>query len=214
MATANDFGLFPVLIRLIDGFLTESECAEIVSKLDRGAVGPHGSLVGDAKSSFEEGLKKSRYVLDEIEEHVKIKERIFYQINVYARDFGTRPVTLDNSWVNIQRAGSKLSFHTHPLSIVSGALYLKVDEASSKITFCNPNPLVDMMPVLQPTNFTLKTASVTPSVGGLLLFPSWLKHGSLDPNRSAERVVLSFNTVFYADFPERWAPTEGAEGQS
>ncbi len=208
MPKVNDFDLFPVLIRSIEGFLTEAECAEIVSKLDLGALGPHGSLVGDARSSFEPGLKASRNVLDEIERYLKIKDRIFYQINVYARDFGTRPVRLDNSWINVQREGSKLSFHTHPLSIVSGALYLKVDKDSSKTTFCNPNPLVDMMPVLQPTNYTLKTASVAPALGSLLLFPSWLKHGALDRNRSVERVVLSFNTAFYADFPERWAPAE------
>lgn len=194
MAVVRDLHLFPVLVRRIDEFLSEAECAEIVSRLDVGAFGAHGALVGNATSSFEHGFKESRHALDEIEESIKVKERISYQINVYARDFGMRPIGLGNSWVNIQRQGSGLDYHTHPLSIVSGVLYLEVDEASSKTTFCNPNPFIDMTVIHQPTSYTTTTASLVPTIGTLVLFPSWLKHGSIDRNESAERIVLSFNT--------------------
>ncbi len=194
MAVVTDLNLFPVLVRRVDEFLAQNECAEIVSRLDASAFGSHGSLIGDAASSFDHGFKEARHALDEIEEFIKVKERIIYLINAYARDFGMRPVGLGNSWVNIQREGSGLEYHTHPLSIVSGALYLQVDEGSSKTTFCNPNPYVDMTLVQQATNYTTRTASLQPIVGTLVLFPSWLKHGSIDRNESAERIVLSFNT--------------------
>jgi uncharacterized protein (TIGR02466 family) len=194
MAVIRDLNLFPVLVRRIDEFLAQTECAEIVSKLDAGAFGPHGALTGNATSSFDHGFKEARHALDEVEEVVKVKDRISYLINVYARDFGMRPIRLGNSWVNIQREGSGLDYHTHPLSIVSGVLYLKVDEASSKTTFCNPNPFIDVTVIHQPTSYTTRTASLQPTVGTLLLFPSWLRHGSIDRNESAERVVLSFNT--------------------
>ena len=199
MAVVRDLNLFPVLVRRIEEFLTQSECAEIVSNLDISTFSPHGALMGDATSSFNRGLKELRHALDEIEEVVSVKDRISHQVNTYARDFGMRPVRVDNSWVNIQRKGSRLDYHTHPLSMVSGALYLKVDEASSKITFLNPNPFIDVMVLREPTSYTTTTASLQPAAGSLVLFPSWLKHGSIDWNESAERVVLSLNAVYQPD---------------
>jgi uncharacterized protein (TIGR02466 family) len=199
MAVVRDLNLFPVLVRRIDEFLTQGECAEIVAALDVSAFGPHGALIGNATSSFDHGFNKSRHAVDEVEKVVTVKDRILQQIETYAHDFGMRSVRLGNSWVNIQREGSRLDYHTHPLSIVSGVLYLKVDEASSKTTFCNPNPFIDVMVLREPTSYTTTTASLQPTVGSLVLFPSWLKHGSIDLNESPERVVLSFNTVFRPD---------------
>ncbi len=194
VAVETDLHLFPILVRRIDEFLSAAECAQIVSKLDARAFGSHGSLSGNASSSFDHGFNEGRHALDEVEETIPVKEEISRRVNLYARDFGMRPVGLGNSWVNIQREGSGLDYHTHPLSIVSGVLYLKVDDASSKTTFFNPNPFIDVTIVQQPTGYTTRTASLQPTVGTLVLFPSWLKHGSIDRNQSPERIVLSFNT--------------------
>lgn len=199
MAIVRDLNLFPVLVRRIDEFLTQSECAQIVSALDVSAFGSHAALIGNATSSFNHRPDNSRRALDEVEDFVAVKDRILHHVAAYAHDFGMRPVRLGNSWVNIQREGSRLDYHTHPLSAVSGVLYLKVDEASSKTTFWNPNPFIDVMVLREPTSYTTTTASLLPTVGSLVLFPSWLKHGSIDQNASAERVVLSFNTVFRPD---------------
>jgi uncharacterized protein (TIGR02466 family) len=157
--------------------------------------GSHNALIGEAESSFHSGINASRFVIDDIDKFLSIKQAILYQTNVYARDFGTRPVTLGNSWINIQRRGSELGYHTHPLSVISGALYLKAGPGSSRIRFRSPNPFLDVTDVLTSTSYTSNTAYVGPTVGTLLLFPSWLKHGS-DENRSDERVVLSYNTTF------------------
>ncbi len=143
----NDLNLFPVLVRLVTDFLTESQCAAVVSRLSSIQFGPHSALMGDAVSSFQSGISESRSVIDEIEKFLAIKEQIVYQTNMYAHDFGTRPVVLGNSWINIQRKGSELGYHTHPQSVISGALYLKIDGDSSRIRFRNPNPFLDVTDV-------------------------------------------------------------------
>jgi uncharacterized protein (TIGR02466 family) len=195
MSGVNDLNLFPVLVRLVTDFLTEDQCGEIVSRMRSIRFGPHSALIGDAASSFHSEISESGFVIDEIEKYLSIKEKILHQTNVYARDFGTRPVGLGNSWINIQRRGSELGYHTHPLSVISGALYLKIDANGSRIRFRNPNPFLTVTDVLNSTAYTSNTTYIRPIVGTLLLFPSWLQHGS-DENMSDERVVLSFNTVF------------------
>ena len=48
------------------------------------------------------------------------------------------------------------------------------------------------------TNFNYRDVSVKPNIGDLILFPSWLMHGSdNEKNKSNERLVLSFNTKYY-----------------
>ena len=100
---------------------------------------------------------------------------------------------LDNSWFNIQGPGSVLLRHSHisirGAEIISGALYINVDEKSSAISFENPNPFSILIPRNSDNFFNFK-----PNVGDLILFPSWLVHLSSEPNMTDNRIVISFNT--------------------
>ena len=73
-------------------------------------------------------------------------------------------------------------------SLISGIIFLQVDDKSSKLYFQNPN------------NIYVKCDDdicITPEPGLLLMWPSWLAHGSGDDtNMSTERIVVSFNTYF------------------
>ena len=92
---------------------------------------------------------------------------------------------MQDSWCNIQGKDSTLDFHNHPNSVVSGIIFLKVDENSSKLVFQNP------------TSLTKEIHQITPKTGLLVMWPSYLRHGSGDSiNKSAERIVLSFNTYW------------------
>jgi len=87
--------------------------------------------------------------------------------------------------------------HTHPKCMVSGVLYLYVDDDSSKIHFRNPNPIIhylqtDDVPI---TKYSSDGIFFTPKIGTLLIFPSWIEHGSKEPNKSEERYAFSFNVV-------------------
>ena len=119
----------------------------------------------------EEVFEKITDIKDKIESHL-------WQDNL----------VVTNSWVNVQGEDSRLNFHNHPNSIMSGAIYLKVDDNSSELYFENPNSMY--------FNYG-EPVSVMPVTGMCLMWPSWLKHGSgQSTNKSSERIVLSFNTFF------------------
>ena len=46
------------------------------------------------------------------------------------------------------------------------------------------------------TEYSSQNVKFMPTVGDLILFPSWLEHGSDKKNQSKERIVLSFNTEY------------------
>jgi uncharacterized protein (TIGR02466 family) len=203
MSEKYDANLFPVLVRQVKHVLSIEECSKIVANLHVLPLGPHDALAGDAASSFHASIESNRYALDDIERIVPLKQRLLVHTNEYARDYGMKAAEIENSWVNVQRQGSELSFHTHPSSMISGALYLKTDERSSKVAFANPNPYLEMTEVLNLTAYTYKLVTIQPETGSLLLFPSWLRHGSLGKNMSPERIVLSFNAAASRHQPQR-----------
>ena len=104
------------------------------------------------------------------------------------KPFASFNLEITNSWCNVQGERSTLNFHRHPDSIISGIIFLQVDDKSSKLYFQNPN------------NIYVKCDDdicITPEPGLLLMWPSWLAHGSGDDtNMSTERIVVSFNTYF------------------
>ena len=156
-------------------FLNQTEIDKLISSINKDDLSNHGSLIGNAKSTFN---KSKSYFLDK---HKDIKDKI--EIHLQQDD-----LRVSNSWVNVQGEHSRLSYHNHPDSIYSGAIYLKVDDDSSKIYFENPDSIY--------WNYA-EPVSVMPVTGMCLMWPSWLKHGSGQTlNKSSERIVLSFNTSF------------------
>lgn len=192
---SEDLLLFPILVKRFPNFLTNEECQTIVSNIDQFTFTRHGSLTGDSRSNHNNGTPV--YVLNVIDKVFPINERVFQVVNHYAQQqLGTKRLGIDNSWINIQGPGSELKPHTHPMSMVSGAMYLKLDSKSSGIKFINPNPYLDMVEVVERTFYMAKEMIIKPAVGDLLLFPSWLKHCADGENMSDERIVLSFNTGY------------------
>ena len=83
----------------------------------------------------------------------------------------------------------------HPGSIISGALYLNVDE-SCKLYVHNPSPYIEFSNKSENTFYNHDNVSLDVSNDELILFPSWLRHGNLSMiNKLDGRVVVSFNCV-------------------
>jgi hypothetical protein len=204
MKPVENLNLFPVLVRKIPNFLSKDECNKIISKLNMFNFDAHDALRGDARSSHwntiigDETTASSKYALNVVDAYVPINQRVLDCVNSYVDDMGVSRVTLGNSWINIQGPESELFPHTHPRSAISGALYIKADSESSSINFHNPNPYIDIFDIKQWTVNTFKSVYIAPNAGDLLLFPSWLKHGSYGVNKSTQRIVLSFNTNYVA----------------
>lgn len=101
-------------------------------------------------------------------------------------------------WVNSMPANTIHTLHIHPLSIVSGTVYLKVPKGTSPIKFEDPRldrfmaepPRLDSTPAPQKIFYEL-----TPREGEIVLFPSWLRHEVPQvPSKIKEpRVSVSFN---------------------
>jgi uncharacterized protein (TIGR02466 family) len=191
MSNTLNVKVFPTLIKYVSNFLNEKELNQIIKLTLNKKLSSHLSLKGKATSTH--GLNSD--ILSNVDNN--IVEKIKNKINEYAVDYGVRKLKLDNSWINIQNKNSVLNKHSHPDSIVSGALYLKVDKNSSKIYFYNPNTYLTFVNVFKQTEFSCENYFFTPQIGDLILFPSWLMHGSNnEENNSIERIVLSFNTLY------------------
>lgn len=124
-------------------------------------------------------------------------------VNDWARSLDICPLEITNSWANILGPGHRIDYHRHPRSVVSGAFYLSAPEGSIDLEFRNP-----LMPMKQMESF------VWEQIGGgvsflnesvhkipceenlLIIFPSWLEHGSTETNTTSERITLSFNTYY------------------
>jgi|TARA_R110000803_G_scaffold107570_2_gene175723 uncharacterized protein (TIGR02466 family) len=150
----------------------------------------HKYLIGNAVSSYDH----ENQFLDNV---VDIKKEIQKEINVCSKMISYDSIELTNSWSNIQRKGSSIKYHCHPNSIVSGVLFLEVDEHSSKIYFKNPNQMLLNCDFKENNSDNFEYFFIVPQPGMLLMWPSWLMHGSNDDiNNSEKRTVISFNTFY------------------
>ena len=86
-----------------------------------------------------------------------------------------------------------LDEHYHPNSIVSGALYLNVDD-SCYLTFHNPNPYIYFTDIVEYNSCNYQWQKYYVKNGDLILFPSWLRH-SVPSNPTEKRYTISFNTI-------------------
>ena len=167
--------LFTINFYEKEDFIDQSEIDKLCDSIDRKSLIDYDYIEGNAKTSI--GVSQNQF----LDFHQDLEERIVKEIPI-------KNQRMAESWCTIQKEGSTLKWHKHPNSIISGILYLKVDDDSSKIYFENPDSIY--------WNYA-EPVSVMPVTGMCLMWPSWLKHGSGQTlNKSSERIVLSFNTSF------------------
>jgi len=196
MKTTESIGLFPTLVMRTNNFLTESQCEEVFAYIKKMKMNHHGAVIG-GMSTHEGGNED---VLLEISKTIKscmnIRYEILDELKKYSATSSIDFNKLGNSWANIQDVGGTLLPHTHSLSSMSGALYINIDEHSSKLNFHNPNPFVSFTNSdMVSSYFMHRTYWIEAKKGDLLIFPSWLQHSSHAPNKTSDRTVISFNAI-------------------
>tara|TARA_X000000368_G_C22946690_1_gene674685 strand:- start:134 stop:721 length:588 start_codon:yes stop_codon:yes gene_type:complete len=186
--------LFPTALGKVSNFITEKERLKLTKSIKDTKHDDHGAILGDGASTHDP-LDLSRLPSSVINKN--IKNRLLEQVNKYAQAYGIRRnLKLDNIWSNIQNAGSALEEHYHPQSIISGALYLNVDDSCS-ITFHNPNPYIYFTYFVERNPFNYEWYKFSVNNADLILFPSWLKHGHHGHvNTMDNRMVVSFNSYY------------------
>jgi uncharacterized protein (TIGR02466 family) len=194
----ESYKLFPTLINKYRYAISESQRKDIANYCHsiNGDLKNHGELLENGKTNFELNGKFIEKISAEISSCLNLKNQILECVNDYIDQIGIEKLQITNSWFNIQRKGSALKQHIHPLSVLSGVLFLEADRQSSKIYFENPNKLVKYFSQYsKPSEFNFEHYYFEPEPCSLILFPSWLSHGSMyEINESDSRIVLSFNT--------------------
>jgi uncharacterized protein (TIGR02466 family) len=191
--------LFPVLVMRFPNFLESSKCDLLVDTY-KNMASKHDYFTNDANCSH----GSNSCIIDDITNTIRGFEDFSSRINDtllrYSDVTGFLPTKITNSWFNIQRKGSALHDHMHPLSYVSGCLYLSVPEGSNNIIFSNPSQIPCFIPKQTDTVYSCETYWMKPSKGELILFPGWIKHGSNGhENNSDNRATISFNSMTYED---------------
>lgn len=105
-------------------------------------------------------------------------------------------VYLSHCWANVMPQEAQHTAHIHPLSVISGTLYLQLPKGSSAIKFEDPRLGLFMNAPVVKTKAQTKNKrflDVLPDVGDVILFESWLRH-EVPRNRSKDpRISISFN---------------------
>jgi uncharacterized protein (TIGR02466 family) len=110
-------------------------------------------------------------------------------------------VTLSCMWSNSQIHLTKHHVHQHPNSFISGVLYLQIPECEDpgNIFFVDPRPAKNMFyaDFKKETSLSDRNWWFKPVTGMLLLFPSWLEHGTHKYlcSTGERRISLSFNYI-------------------
>ena len=192
-----NFSLFPTLVAYHNGVLAYEQSVDIFKLCKTKHAAEHALLIGDASSTHD--LKSD--VLSEVEQLPSCKGlvlRLTKLCNEYMRDYGNPvDVEIGNSWFNFQQVGSRLTNHVHANSFLSAALYINVNPKVDKLVFETPNPHTAVFNPHPPEGrapFSDELFYVGTNPGSLVIFPSWLKHGSNGAvNQTEDRLVVSFN---------------------
>ena len=190
----NMLNLFPIPVSIHENFLSEDEAKKIYDICKSNTSKRHTSFLGDATSNHNDDINFLHHLSNTI---TNLDLRIQNFIDNYSKQIGLRSQKVANSWFNIQQKNSVLKPHMHANSILSGALYINVDDQSSKLYFDNPNQFIKYFEYnyQELTDYNFEFFYITPKIGDLVIFPSWLTHSSNgEQNNTENRTVISFNT--------------------
>jgi len=196
-----NYELFPTLVTKVEKFISEDQCTEIFNFLigKKKELEHHDCLSGEGLSTYISGKRQN--ILKDISKEIKNCKNIVSNVENFIIDYAKETgyssdkIFITDSWFNVQNKNSKLFKHAHFKSEISGGLYIKADENSSMLYFYNPNPFVFFTEINNTTKYACKPQGFKPSSGDLVIFPSWLFHGSNNSkNQTVDRTVISFNT--------------------
>lgn len=190
----ENYSIFPTLVSRVQNALTEQECQTIINNVNKKSLWKYDAWKGNSLTSF---LKQNQWLDNELMK--PIEDKINLHLATYAIAYGCSDIYMTNSHIVIQYEDSELTKHSHPGSVVSGVVYLKADEQSSSIYFYNPNPFASFTSRLDDdSEYLRETVKLSPKTGDMILFPSWLLHGSNgEKNKSKERISFSFNSNYF-----------------
>ncbi|MGI9395341.1 MAG: TIGR02466 family protein [Boseongicola sp.] len=111
-------------------------------------------------------------------------------------DLDGKELKLEDIWINILPEGGVHSAHIHPHSVISGTTYVAMPNGASAIKFEDPRLPMMMAAPARKTEAREELRNfvyVTPEVGEVLLWESWLRHEVPMNLAEEDRISVSFN---------------------
>ena len=144
----------------------------------------------------------NRYILD-LPELFELKQQVIHHVNVLMKNYlGAKSnveFCLLNSWINRHHSGDFGQLHNHQNSLISGCLYLQVNERTGGIRFYKNTAWTNLLPMSVAVEYekfnhiNAQYYTIAPKKGSIVIFPSHLEH-MIEKNLSDEtRYSLAFN---------------------
>ena len=134
-------------------------------------------------------------IFSELVNELKLKTKIVFD-DIKLKRSGENITCM---WANVSSKLNRHNMHMHPNSFFSGVLYLNAPKNCGNIGFKDPRYGSELLAFdfEDDSIFQHRTIEIEPVTGRLIMFPSWLYHGTrqgeFDPPE--ERVSLSFNVM-------------------
>jgi len=128
-------------------------------------------------------LNHFKILEEELTEHIK---KYLKSVNFNDEQKQFRIV---NSWINIYPTGSYVTEHLHNGCYLSAVLFLQTPEECGDFYLLDPLEYHKINVIGEESN----QQRFKPEEGRFILFPSYLKHGSLPNESKDDRIILSLN---------------------
>jgi len=135
-----------------------------------------------------------------------LKEFCQTAINTYAAEVCkvTDEFYITNSWATKNETSVEHYRHIHPNSIFSGVFYFQAEENASPMTVHYKSPIFKNFALEYHYSgysiFNSNDWSFPVRTGTLIIFPSWLEHGSLKNESTVPRQLIGFNSFVRGKF--------------
>lgn len=98
---------------------------------------------------------------------------------------------ISNSWMTYSSKGYHTQVHHHESCDISGIYYYNTNGTDGNLYFRSPTKYMEISKIFK--NSSKQDFEITPFIGMLILFPSWLDHGVRTNVTDSERMSISFN---------------------
>lgn len=126
----------------------------------------------------------------------KLDAHVRKYVKALAWDVSPREIQMTRIWLNIMAPNTVHTMHIHPLSVVSGTVYLQLPVGASPLKFEDPrfNLFMGRPPVRAKASRERQSfLNFHPAPGDVLLFESWMRHEVPLHTGRGDRISVSFN---------------------
>ena len=124
-------------------------------------------------------------------------ENLEEQLNVFLNNLNYKDVDyfITKSWVAYTEKGEHIAAHDHGASHFSFVYYVLINKNHSALTFYEPNQRFYMPDAVKWNNQNHQNVEISTNSGQLIIFPSWLKHGTKKTEENSPRISISGDII-------------------